>query len=88
MKKLVSSLAAALVLAAALTASAEPVRYQATPGSKVKLEGTSTIHDWTVEGGIIGGYIEFESDVALDTAKPTSDTTVTPKVEVTQPESR
>jgi len=83
--KLLQTLAAALLLAAAISASAEPVRYQAQPGSKLKLEGTSTVHDWTVEGGIIGGFIEFESEYPLDPAKPNSDTKITPKVEVTVP---
>jgi polyisoprenoid-binding protein YceI len=83
--KLIPSFVAAFLVAAALTTSADPVRYQATPGSKVKLEGTSTIHDWTVEGGIIGGFIEFQSDYPLDPSKPNSDAKITPKVEVTVP---
>ncbi len=83
--KLFSPAVAAILFAAALTASADPVRYQATPGSKLKLEGTSTVHDWTVEGGIIGGYIEFQSDSPLDPAKPSSEVNVTPKVKVNVP---
>ena len=38
-----------------------------------------------MEGGIIGGFIEFESDSPLDPAKPNTEATVTPKVEVTVP---
>ncbi len=41
--------------------------YGARPGSKVTIEGTSTIHDWTVEGAIIGGI--FEIDPAFQTDK-------------------
>jgi polyisoprenoid-binding protein YceI len=53
--------AAALLLAAA--ASAQTVRYVTPPaGSKVKMEGTSTIHDWTVESTNIGGFIEADSN--------------------------
>src|SRR3569833_1235993 len=74
-------------LAMALAASAEPVRYQGRPGSKLKLEGTSTVHDWTVESGIIGGYIEFESDVPLDPSLASTEVKVTPKVQVTVPVS-
>jgi polyisoprenoid-binding protein YceI len=85
--KLFPSFAASLLIAAALTVSADPVRYRANPGSKVKLEGTSTVHDWTVEGGILSGFIEFESDYPLDISKPTSESKVTPKVHVTVPVS-
>ena len=66
------SLAAALLLLTAASLSAQ-IRYQATPGSTVKLDGTSTVHDWTVEGKIIGGFVEFESEEALDPAKTASD---------------
>jgi polyisoprenoid-binding protein YceI len=53
--------AAALLLAA--TATAQTVRYEAQPaGSKVKMEGTSTIHDWTVESTNLGGFIEADSN--------------------------
>ncbi len=85
LSKYFSSIAASFVLAAALSASAETVRYQASPGSKVKLDGTSTIHDWTVESGIMGGFIEFQSDYPLDPSKPNSEVKVTPKVQVTIP---
>lgn len=34
-------------------------RYDAKPGTlKVRIEGTSNIHDWQVEGKIIGGFLE------------------------------
>ena len=35
------------------------VRYNAQPtGSKVTMDGTSTIHDWTVVTPLVGGYME------------------------------
>ena len=38
------------------------VRYNAQPtGSMLKMEGTSTIHDWTMEGTLIGGFLEVDS---------------------------
>jgi polyisoprenoid-binding protein YceI len=53
--------AAALLLA--VSAAAQNVRYEALPaGSKVKMEGTSTIHDWTVESPTINGFIEADGD--------------------------
>jgi polyisoprenoid-binding protein YceI len=46
------------------------VRYDAQPGSKIKIDGTSTVHDWTVESKMIGGSVEFESSFDLDNPKP------------------
>ena len=56
-------LLAALLLLPLLATAQTLTRYDAQPGSKVKLEGTSTIHDWTMEGQIIGG--SFEADPAF-----------------------
>src|SRR6185369_617842 len=36
-----------------------PVLYSAAPGSSIRIEGTSTIHDWQVEGNLIGGNAEL-----------------------------
>src|SRR6266480_2146396 len=45
------------------------VRYNAVPNSsKVKVDGTSTLHDWSVGSTALGGYVEF--DPAFDLAKP------------------
>src|SRR5947207_1943482 len=47
------------------------VRYAAEPaGSKVKVDGTSTIHDWSIESKLIGGYIEFDPGFAFEKAQP------------------
>ncbi|MBI2926753.1 MAG: YceI family protein [Verrucomicrobia bacterium] len=61
------NLAGALLLLLATQLSAQDkVRYDASPGSKVKIEGTSTIHDWTMEGSIIGGTFEIEKEFQSD----------------------
>jgi len=40
-------------------AQAEPLRYEAQPGGgKVKIEGTSSIHEWSMESPVIGGFLE------------------------------
>ena len=62
-----ASLLALLTSAVSLPAQ-DLVRYDAQPGSKVKFDGTSTVHDWTVEGAIIGGFLEL--DPALVTGTP------------------
>jgi polyisoprenoid-binding protein YceI len=40
-------------------------------GTSVKVDGTSTAHDWEMEGRMIGGYIEFGQEVKLDEAQTT-----------------
>jgi polyisoprenoid-binding protein YceI len=57
------------------------VRYEAQPGSKVKVEGTSTLHDWTIESRAVGGFMEL--DPSFDADLKTVSTI--PKVEVTIP---
>jgi hypothetical protein len=41
----------------AVCAQADPVLLKAKPGSKVQITGTSTVHDWTVEGKLVGGSV-------------------------------
>ena len=43
--------------------------YQAKYGSKIRMEGTSNIHDWQVEGNIIGGTVEVGPNFPLDPTK-------------------
>lgn len=54
-------LASSLLMA--VTAGAESVAvYKAeASGSSVKIDGTSTVHNWTVDGKIIGGRFEVDS---------------------------
>src|SRR5262245_56163565 len=72
--------AAILLMAGALYAAENMVRYVAQPESKLRIEGTSTMHDWTVEGSIIGGFLEGDPKFASD---PSVVSKVKPKVEVT-----
>lgn len=38
------------------------IHYDAQPtGSKMKIEGTSNIHDWTEESNIVGGFVEADA---------------------------
>lgn len=67
--------AAIAVLAATLTfrarAADDWIRYTAQPaGSLIKIDGTSTIHDWSVDSKMVGGYIEFDPAFSLDHPSP------------------
>ncbi|MCX7723474.1 MAG: YceI family protein [Verrucomicrobiae bacterium] len=58
------------------------VRYNSQPGSLVQIDGTSNIHDWTVKGGVIRGFIEADEDFPASVAAPGARA---PRVEVTIP---
>ena len=58
-----------LAWAASLSAADSYDRYKAKPGSKVTIEGSSNIHDWSVESGLIGGTFDIDSSFPLDPAK-------------------
>ena len=79
----VSVVIAAVLLAAASAGRAAEswLKYEAQPGSKVRIDGTSTIHDWTVESQMIGGAMELETSTAADLKSMK----VKPKVEVAIP---
>ncbi len=52
--------------------AADLVKYSASPtGSSMKIEGTSTLHDWTMVSTLVGGTLEIGSQVDLDPAKTT-----------------
>ncbi len=80
-------LAVALTAAAVVADAADALRYGARPGgSKVAIEGTSSIHDWVTEGKVIGGFFEvepsFKTDLTLKSVKSLASGTGAPKVEV------
>jgi polyisoprenoid-binding protein YceI len=76
-----SALSLAFLLAAAHVHAADSIKYVAQPGSEVKIDGTSNIHDWTVKGQIISGSMEVSSDFDKDLKTLTP----APKVDVTIP---
>jgi hypothetical protein len=71
-----------IVLFAALSVfAADNVRFESRPGSKVTVDGTSTVHDWTVESQILRGTMEVPADFASNPAAAAKNT----KVEITIP---
>ena len=59
--------------------AADTVRYSPVPNSsKLRMEGTSTIHDWHADTDIIGGSLELQATFPENGATAT----LTPKVEV------
>ncbi len=70
--------------AAPVAAATGTVRYDAQPtGSKCKMEGTSTIHDWTMESAVIGGFMEADANFPVSAL--TDAQAAKPKVEIFMP---
>ncbi len=65
-------LSAALLCLATAASAQTLVRFESQPGSKMRMDGTSTIHDWHAESQLIGGFIELDAALveAPDKAKP------------------
>jgi len=86
MKKLwFHSLTVVAALALAASALAQNLtKFESKPGTKVKMDGTSNIHDWTVESLVVGGAMELDSAFVADptAAKPGK---IPAKVEATIP---
>jgi polyisoprenoid-binding protein YceI len=68
--KLTASLAILVCGLGLLTPAGAQTRYSSQPhGTSVKIDGTSTAHNWEMEGTIIGGFAEFGPGVELDAAQ-------------------
>jgi hypothetical protein len=63
----------ALLLASwSLRAADQMTRLDALPGSKMRLEGTSSFHDWEVQSPFIGGSLEVGSNFPMEPGQSVS----------------
>src|SRR5512135_3364529 len=60
------TIALELLAAVSLQAADQTTTYAARSGSKMRIEGTSNIHDWQVESPFIGGMIEVGPNFPMD----------------------
>ena len=60
--KLKSSVLFAALFAAASLVAADLTKYEPRPGSRVTIDGDSTVHKWTVQSQIVGGSMELGFD--------------------------
>jgi hypothetical protein len=76
--------AAALLLLAmvALPAAGQTTTLAARSGSKMRIEGTSNIHDWQVESPFIGGMMEVGANFPLEPGQAVTPGKVEAKAEV------
>jgi len=83
--KLFAALVAAALFATGFLSAADTVRYMPVPNSsKLRMDGTSTIHDWHADTDIIGGFMELEATFP-DASGKSAPSAVKPKVEVKIP---
>jgi len=61
-----SSVMAGLFVTAACWAADPLTRLDARSGSKMRMEGTSTLHDWIVESPLILGYLEVGPNFPME----------------------
>src|SRR5437763_3339436 len=67
---LVASIGLWLLAIAPAPAAEQMTRLDARSGSKMRLEGTSTLHDWQAESPIITGYIEVGPNFPMAPGQP------------------
>src|SRR5437867_2980049 len=83
--KLVRLVVPAATLFVGSILAADTVRYTPIPNSsKLRMDGTSTIHDWHADTDVIGGYMELEATFPQG-AGQAAPTAIKPKVEVKIP---
>ena len=59
--------------------------YRGKPGSNVRIDGSGNIHDWTVEGHIIGGSLQLDSAFVSDPTKVAAGTKIPATVDANIP---
>jgi len=80
--KLFATLVAGALFATRFLSAADTVLYKPVPNtSKLRMDGTSTIHDWHADTDIIGGSMELEATFP-DVSGKSAPSAVKPKVEV------
>ena len=60
----------ALLLSAALAVATERARFAPAQTSTVKITGTSTLHEWTMQGTTINGAIDVAPEIVSDPLQP------------------
>jgi hypothetical protein len=73
---------AILLLASVSLSAAEMTTYAARSGSKMRIEGTSNIHDWQVESPFIGGLLEAGPGFPMEPGQAVTPGKVEAKAEV------
>ncbi len=76
------NIALLLLATVSLPAAEQMTTYAARSGSKMRIEGTSNIHDWQVESPFIGGLLEVGPGFPTEPGQAATPSTVAAKAEV------
>jgi YceI-like domain len=76
------TIALSLLTTLSLPAADQMTTFSARSGSKMRIEGTSNIHDWQVESPFIGGFIEVGPNFPMDPGQAVTPGKVEAKGEV------
>jgi hypothetical protein len=76
------TIALSLLATASFPAAGQTITLAARSGSKMRIEGTSNIHDWQVESPIIGGMMEVGPNFPLEPGQAATPGKVEAKAEV------
>ncbi len=60
------------LLAASLALATERARFNAAPSSGVTITGTSTLHEWTMQGSAINGRLDIAPEIVANPINPES----------------
>jgi len=60
----------AILLVATVAVATDRVRFAPAATSTIKITGTSTLHEWSMEGSTINGAIDIAPEIAADPLKP------------------
>ena len=69
-KLIAGNVALLLFVSLSVQAADEMTKYFARSGSKMRMEGTSNIHDWQVEGTLISGFFEVGPSFPSEPGQP------------------
>jgi polyisoprenoid-binding protein YceI len=69
---LLAGILAATMSTSLTTRAADTTKFSARSGSKMRMEGTSNIHDWQVESPLILGYLEVGSNFPVEPGQSVS----------------
>ncbi len=79
------TLTLAFLVTLAAFAAENLTRFERQPGSKVKIDGSGNIHDWTVESQIIGGHLDIDPAFLADPQKAAAGSKIPAQVEASVP---
>ena len=85
MRPIPSAVFLSLLCASSILRAADPaIRFDssARSGSKIRIEGTSNIHDWQVESALIGGFVEAGPSFPVQPGQPVAPGKLDARVEV------